>query len=163
MKTHHKRNLPGLLAIALLFTLSFISCNKEGFDNNNVDPQYSTTGNASGAQQNPPLITSGSGTMTGVFNARTNNWEYVINWSSLTGLATAVEIRGPASVGVNGGLQLALTITNNGINGNASGTVTLTEEQQANLLAGLFYYTITTATNISGEIRGQISAELVHN
>jgi len=163
MKTTHGKTLLGLLAIGLALNLSLTSCSKEKFDDNNGDPVYSTRGNASGSQQTPPVTTSGTGTMTGVFNARTNNWEYDIDWSSLSTAATAVEIHGPATVGVFGGLQMALTITTSGINGSATGTVTLTEEQQAYLLAGQLYYTIITATHITGEIRGQISAELVHD
>src|SRR6185369_12503919 len=140
--------------------LFFTACSKDNNGGTNNTQTYTTTGNASGSQENPPTSSSGSGTLSGTYNAATNNWQYMINWSSLSSTATAVELHGPADAGVNGSLVLALSITTNGINGSASGSTTLTAQQEANLLAGKLYYTILTATNISGEIRGQISATL---
>src|SRR5687768_15537365 len=103
MKTNHVKNSASLLFISLISLVLFNSCSKENFSNNNSgDPVYSTNGTASGAQQNPAVATGGSATLTGVFNARTNNWDYTINWTSLSSMATAVQIHGPASVGVNG-------------------------------------------------------------
>ncbi|MEO7924491.1 MAG: CHRD domain-containing protein [Chitinophagaceae bacterium] len=159
MKTIFNRKR-GLLALFTVITFSalFISCTKN--DNNNNSQTYNTTGNASGAQQNPAVATTGTGTMTGTYNATTNNWQYTINWSTLTSTASAVEIHGPASAGVNAALLLGLTITTPGINGSANGNITLTEQQEAYLLAGQLYYTVLTAAHITGEIRGQISASI---
>ena len=146
---------PVIAGIAL--SVFFISCTKN--DNGNGDTQmYNTSGNASGAQQSPQVSTTGTGTLSGTYNATTNNWQYTVSWSTLSSAATAVEIHGPANAGVNGNLVLALTISTGGINGSASGNVTLTEEQEAYLLAGRLYYTVLTATHITGEVRGQISA-----
>ena len=145
----------GLLVSFVLLT----SCDKNYDNNNNGNAQtYTTSGNASGSQTNPPTGSSGSGTLSGTYNANTNYWQYAINWSTLTSTATAVELHGPASAGVNGALVSALTITTPGVTGTASGNITLTEQQEADLLAGKCYYTILTATNITGEIRGQITA-----
>ena len=140
----------------ILLSVFFISCSKNNDDTNSQ--VYNTSGNASGGQQSPPVTTSGSGAMSGTYNATTNNWQYTINWSSLSSTASAVEIHGPASPGVNASLLLAVTITTPGATGSASGNFTLTDQQEAYLLAGQLYYTVLTATHITGEIRGQITA-----
>ena len=56
-------------------------------------------------------------------------------------------------VGSNWTLGSGLTAT-----GTFSSTATLTDAQQASLLAGNMYYVLGTATNTSGEVRGQITA-----
>ena len=151
-----RKNLFALLAGAFLATAA-VSCSKEDNTTGNTET-YNTTGNASGSQQSPAVTTAGSGSLAGTYDARTNNWQYTINWSTLTSAATAVQLFGPANAGVNGNMLLALTITTPGINGSASGNVTLTEQQEAWLLAGQLYYSVITATNISGEVRGQVTA-----
>ncbi len=161
MKTIHRSGL-GILALSAMIAFSISSCSKEDLDTSNGDPTYSTTGNASGSQQTPPVTTTGSGTMTGVYNERTNSWDYDIDWSTLAGTVTAVQIHGPAAIGASGSLQVALTITTNGLNGNATGNVTLTEEQEDYLLTGQMYYTLLTTAHVTGEIRGQISATRVN-
>ncbi len=152
-------NRKGLFSLVAGMALSvfFISCTKDNNNNGNAQ-MYTTSGNASGAQQSPPVSTSGTGTLSGTYNATTNNWQYMINWSTLSSTASAVEIHGPASSGVNASLVLALTISTPGLTGSASGNVTLTEQQEAWLLAGQLYYTVLTATHITGEVRGQVSA-----
>ena len=149
-------------ASALLITAVFASCSKETFDQDNSDPTYSTRASASGSQQVPATTTSGSGSLNGVYNARTNNWEYEISWFGLSGAATAVQVMGPASAGANGQLQVALAITINGSSGNANGSVTLTEEQQAYLLSNQLYFSVLTTANVMGEIRGQIISTQVN-
>jgi hypothetical protein len=141
----------------VIMAFVFISCEKDNNDDTN-NATYNTSGNASGGQQNPPVTTTGSGTLSGTYNAQTNNWQYSVNWTALTTAATIVELRGPANVGVNGNLLLTLTISVPGINGSASGNVTLTDQQEAYLLAGQLYYTVLTATHVTGEIRGQVTA-----
>lgn len=144
-----------LIFSCALFLLN--SCSKKETSNNNSGT-YTTSGNSSGSQQNPPNSSSGSGTLTGTFDAATNIWQYNIAWSNLSAAATAVEVRGPATVGVNGSLMFSLNITAPGINGSATGTVVLTAQQEADLLANRCYYTIPSSTYLAGEIRGQIMA-----
>src|SRR4030095_3601611 len=156
MKTIHVNKAVRLFGTAILFSIVLSACSKDDLDTSNGDPQYSTRGNASGSQESPPVTTSGSGTMTGTYNATTNVWNYDINWSALAGTVKAGEMSGPASAGLNGQLQVALTITSPGINGNAKGSVTLTEQQEAYLLADQLYYNIVSGAHATGEIRGQI-------
>ena len=42
--------------------------------------------------------------------------------------------------------------------GTATGTVTLTDAQETDFLAGMWYGNIHTAANTGGEIRGQVAA-----
>ncbi len=146
------------LIIAFCSTMAFISCSKQGNDDNTPPLTYGTFGNASGSQQNPPVSTTGSASLTGSYNSNTNVWEYSISWTSLSSAATIIEIHGPATAGVNGNLVFAVAISGGGTNGAQSTTVTLTEEQEADLLAAKYYYTILNAAYPAGEVRGQITA-----
>lgn len=148
--------VPGIVLLAFNSVLLGGCTKKES--SNTQSGTYTTTGNSSGAQQNPPNSSSGSGTLNGTFNAATNIWQYTITWSNLTAAASSVEVRGPASVGVNGSLMFTLNITTPGINGSATGTVVLSAQQEADLLANRCYYTIPSSAYAAGEIRGQIMA-----
>ena len=161
MKTIRFKALKAAAAIALLsFTL--VACDKdENIDNNNGDPVYSTTAQASGSQTTPPTTSSGSATLGGEYNARTNNWEYRINWNGLATTASAIQVHGPAIAGAAAEMQIALAITMPGLTGKAEGNVTLTEQQEAYLLANELYFTIINATSVNGEVRGQIIANRV--
>lgn len=139
-----------------LFTTILLSCKKE--NNQNETQMYSTTGNASGNQETPANNSSGNGTLTGTYNAATNVWQYNITWNSLTSAASAVQLHGPASAGVTGALMFALTITAPGVNGTASGSVVLSDQQEADLISDKCYYTILSSTYVTGELRGQIIA-----
>ena len=158
MKTilFYKQRLGALLATGALFFVFLAACNKD--DNNNTSQMYTTSGNASGSQQNPPVTTTGTATLVGNFDATTNVWQYSVSWTSLSSAATLIEIHGPADVGVNGNLLFSLSITGGGVNGAASSTVTLSAQQEVDLLAGRLYYTIINAAHITGEVRGQIFA-----
>ena len=73
MKTIRLKALKGVAAIALIsFTL--VACDKDDIvDNNNGDPVYATTAQASGSQTTPPTSSSGTATLIGEYNAKTNN------------------------------------------------------------------------------------------
>ena len=163
MKTirDYRKTFFALLATGIMASALLIACNKDNDNNNNNVQMYNTTGNASGSQVKPsPVTTSGTGTLSGTYNASTNVWQYNITWSAISDVATAVELHGPAGAGVNGNLVSALTITAPGITGSASGNVTFTDQQETDLLAGKYYYTILTVAHVTGEIRGQIAASL---
>ena len=153
-----RKKFLSVLSVGLLVgSIILSSCDKDEDDNNN-NQMYTVSGNASGSQVSPPTSSTATGSLTGTYNANTNVMQYTITWTTLTAIASGVELRGPASTGANGVLVSALTITTPGITGTASGSVTLNESQESDLLAGKYYYTILTATNTSGEIRGQVTA-----
>lgn len=104
----------------------------------------------------------------------TNILSINVGWGSgngfinLTGAATASHIHGPTpSAGAGSFLENAGvipsigTLTRNNSTANAgfiSTTVTLSESQETELLAGRYYINIHTTTNASGEIRGNLVA-----
>ena len=106
-----------------------------------------------GTQENPPTSSAGTGTLTGKLFPDTHAFTYTLAYSGLTGPASAAHIHGPAAVGANAGVIAPLASPDSG----SSGTVTLTEDQQAALVAGKTYANVHTKANPGGEIRGQIT------
>lgn len=145
-------NFSVLLMAAGIF--SFTSCNKE--DNPVADNSYELSGNATGAQVSPAVSSNATATLTGNYNSVTNIMQYNVTWTGLAVTADSVSLYGPADAGANGSFVGTLTITTPGVNGTASGSAQLTEEEEADLLANKWYYAIQNATYMNGEIRGQI-------
>lgn len=147
-----------LFTTAILATGLFIaSCTKDNDDDDNSNT-FTLSGNASGAQEVPPVTTNGTGTLTGTYDANTNILNYTINWSGISGAASVAHFHGPAAVGVDANPLVDITITMNGVSGTASGNVLLSETAEAYLLAGNIYYNIHTVAHPGGEIRGQVTA-----
>ena len=155
MNFFNRRPLQFFFAVAVVVSTVFISCDK---DDDDEDQTYTTTGNASGSQMNPSNTSTGTGTLSGRYDARTNVWQYTINWTSLSATAGLVQVYGPGATGVNASLLFPLSITTPGVSGSATGSVTLTDAQETTLLGNNMYYTISSATYTGGEIRGQITA-----
>ena len=156
MKLLDRKPLQLILCAAIVVSTLFVSCDKDDDDMN--DRTYSTTGNASGTQMNPSNTSTSTATLSGTYNVTTNLWQYNIAWSNLSATAGLVQVYGPAAIGVNGTLMFSLAITTPGVNGAASGSITLTDAQETALLANNTYYTISSTTYPSGEIRGQVTA-----
>jgi hypothetical protein len=79
---------------------------------------------------------------------------WTVNYSGLSGPATAAHIHGPAEPGKNA--SPAVPFQNAGVNP-ITGSATLTDAQVADLNDGKYYVNIHTAANPGGEIRGQIT------
>lgn len=156
MKMNFFRPPQLVFVAALLVSTVFVSCTKD--DAGVEDQTYTTTGSASGSQMSPSNGSTGTGTLSGSYDARTNIWQYTINWTNLTATAGLVQVYGPATAGVNASLLFPLSITTPGVSGSATGSVTLSDAQETILLANNMYYTISSATYTGGEIRGQITA-----
>jgi len=156
MKLFSKAAVLGLLAGSALFVTS---CSKEDSTNNNGSGQmYTISGSGSGTQVVPVVSTTATSNLTGTFNSTTNVLQYNITWTGLASTANAVRFFGPAATGVNaaGSAQFDLGISTPGVAGAATGTVTLNAQQESDLLAGNWYYTISNATYATGEVRGQV-------
>ncbi len=86
----------------------------------------------------------------------TNEFNWDVQWSGLEGTVTVAHFHGPAAPGVNAGVQVRIDETSNPSIGNA----TLTDEQETDLLAGLWYINIHSdrdTITLGGEIRGQVN------
>lgn len=154
--TKRKFYLPVILFAGLFLTLMAASCNKD--DDDPVVNKYTISGNASGALEVPSVASSGTGTITGVYDADLNKLDFTISWTGLTGTLTNMHFHGPADPTVSAGVQIGITGWPTTVAGTVTGTVTLDATQEADLLAGKWYYNIHTTFKGSGEIRGNITA-----
>jgi hypothetical protein len=107
-----------------------------------------------GAQEVPPVQTSGKGAAAVTFDPATKRLSWNVNYSGLSGPATAGHFHGPAEPGQNAGVAVPIP---NPATSPVTGSATLTDAQAADLLAGKYYVNIHTAANPGGEIRGQVT------
>jgi len=110
-------------------------------------------GTMTGAAEVPPKTTDGKGAATALLDTATKMLTYQVDYSGLTGPATAGHFHGPAEPGANAPVVLPLAAPASPI----KGTATLTDAQMADLMAGKWYANIHTAANPGGEIRGQMT------
>jgi hypothetical protein len=130
-----------------------------------VDPtQPAYGGPLTGAQENPPVVTTATGQGTAVISADGSTITYIVTYSGLSGTLNAAHIHTGAA-GANGGVILPLaagpspmTGTLTAANFSASGSVTTFTQAVAAIRAGTTYFNLHTAANPGGEIRGQIVA-----
>ena len=106
------------------------------------------------ANEVPPNASQGSGSVDAMLNKDTNLLRWKVNYTGLSGPATAAHFHGPASAGANAGVVLAWP---GPITSPMEGSATLTPAQAADLMAGRWYANIHTAANPGGELRGQMT------
>jgi CHRD domain len=102
----------------------------------------------------PPNTSAGKGTADLDYDPASKKLSWKLNYSGLSGPATAAHFHGPAEAGKNAGVAVAIP---NATSSPAEGSATLTDAQAADLMAGKYYINIHTAANPGGEIRGQVS------
>jgi hypothetical protein len=86
-------------------------------------------------------------------NTTTNTIDWSIVYSNLTGAPTMAHFHGPATPQENAGPQVTLDHTVNPM----IGSDVISDTQEAQLMANLWYVNIHTEAYPSGEIRGQIT------
>ena len=109
--------------------------------------------NLTGAEEVPPVETSATGMADVTWNADSKELSWSIEFSGLSGPASAAHFHGPAAVGANAGP----VITIEDLESPSEGTATLTDEQAAQLAGGEWYVNVHTEANPDGEIRGQVT------
>lgn len=107
-----------------------------------------------GANEVPANASAGSGSVDAVLNKDTNLLRWKVNYTGLSGPATAAHFHGPAAVGANAGVALPWA---GPITSPMEGSATLTPAQVADLMAGRWYANIHTAASPGGEVRGQMT------
>lgn len=108
----------------------------------------------SGNSEVPPNTSKGTGTADVTYDTASKTLTWKLNYSGLTGPATAAHFHGPAEPGKNAGVAVAIP---NATASPADGSATLTDAQAADLMAGKYYVNVHTKDNPGGEIRGQVT------
>jgi hypothetical protein len=101
----------------------------------------------------PGVASSGKGTATASLDTNTKTLTWTVDYSGLSGPATAAHIHGPADPGANAGIVVPFT---GNLASPIKGSATLTDAQIAQLEAGKWYVNIHTEANKPGEVRGQL-------
>ncbi len=104
-----------------------------------------------------PVTSQGAG--SAILALEGNVLNFHVQYAGLSGSAINAHIHGPADVETAAGVMIDLKPFNGGafgVSGTLSGSVVVTAEQKAALLAGLTYINIHTDANKPGEIRGQV-------
>jgi len=107
------------------------------------------------AQEVPATKSTGVGTADLTLDTSSKLLTWNVSYSGLSGAATAAHIHGPAAAGANAGV--VINLASSGISNPLQGSMTLTDAQVADLLAGKYYVNLHTAQNKGGEVRGQIT------
>jgi CHRD domain len=106
------------------------------------------------AEDVPPAQSTGTGTLDATYDTASKQLTYTVNYSGLTGNATAAHFHGPAEAGKNAGVVVPVQ---GSVASPIKGTATLTDAQAADLTAGKWYFNVHTEANKGGEIRGQVT------
>lgn len=142
-----KQVLPILVA---LFTVGvMIGCKDTGPHTN---PEVKFEATLSGANAVPPVQSSATGRMEGVYNKDTKTLTYTITYSGLTPTSGSFHTgqsyeEGPEVPG-GFGANPASPI---------SGSLVLNQQRENQLFAGLFYVNLKSVAYPKGEIRGQVN------
>ncbi len=109
-----------------------------------------------GAQQVPPVQTTGTGTAELSYDPATRVVTWSVTYSGLSGPATMAHFHGPAAAGKNGPPVIWLTEKGKPVESPIKGEATLTPEQAQQFSAGEWYINVHTQVNPGGEVRGQV-------
>jgi hypothetical protein len=104
------------------------------------------------ASEVPPNDSGGTGTADIAYDTESKELTWTIEYSGLSGPATAAHFHGPAPEGENAGVAVPIEVAE----GTMEGSATLTDEQATQLMEGMLYVNIHTEANKGGEIRGQV-------
>ena len=111
----------------------------------------------SGANENPPNASTATGTIIGTYDDFTNRIFYTITFSGLTTNATGAHFHAPAPPGANSGIIIPFNNFPAATSGTYSGSAVVTDLQETQLFAGLWYANIHSSTYPGGEIRVQVA------
>lgn len=101
-----------------------------------------------------PAPAGGGGSGTVSYDSVTNMLSWNVTFSNLSSLPPiAAHFHGPAVPGVGAGIQ----VTIGDVTSPSVGSAAITEGQEADLLAGLYYINYHTSACSGGEIRGQVA------
>ena len=106
-----------------------------------------------GANEVPANDSAGAGVLEATFDTDSMEFTWMVTYDGLTGDATAAHFHGPAGPDANAGPVVPIE---GDLASPIEGSATLTEEQGAQLMDGMWYFNVHTAAHPDGEIRGQL-------
>jgi hypothetical protein len=121
---------------------------------------YSETFVLTGAQQVPPVNTSGFGAAN--VNVGVDTATHTLTWNIIyTGLSSALtgaEFRGPAQSGATGPIAVNIGSLSGLTSNPLAGSTTISNSQVQQIINGQWYVSLDTQENPGGELRGQLPA-----
>jgi len=108
--------------------------------------------NLDGFQENSPVSTPATGTGTATFDAATRELSWHIEFQGLLAPENAAHFHGPAGPCANASPIIHLPLGSPKV-----GSQILTEQQAADLMAGLWYVNVHSTMHSGGEIRGRVA------
>ena len=153
-------SLPGQTKRVFLITIATVSvaavtgCGMMNGMMNKQSNMVAFTTQLRASNEVPVNASTGTGSVDAVLNKDSNLFRWKVNYSGLSGPATAGHFHGPAAVGANAGVALPWPTP---ISSSMEGSATLTPAQVADLMAGRWYANVHTAANPGGELRGQMT------
>lgn len=159
MKPSVKNQLLPVFLLCTVLLLTFSGCKKD--KDEEVDNMKRVTVTLSGAQETPPVNSTGTGTAKLVFDPVLKTLNYDLSWTlgSATATTTNMHFHGAddGSDLKSSGVAIGITGFPTTSTGSVIGTtVALTDVQVAQLLAGKWYVNIHSSTVPGGELRGNI-------
>ncbi|MBL8298590.1 MAG: CHRD domain-containing protein [Rhodanobacteraceae bacterium] len=159
-------NVTSTQAANLAAGLHYINIHSSGFPGGEIRGQLVPTvpqpATLTGAQEVPPVASGATGTAVVSTNSATNQALISVQWSGLSGNATAGHIH-QGAFGVNGPLNCNLSPTAAANGSIVDALCSYSAAQITELRNGQYYVNIHTSANPGGEIRGQIIDLLFRN
>jgi hypothetical protein len=109
-----------------------------------------------GAQQVPPVTTSGTGNAALTYDPATRMLSWDVTFSGLSSAATMAHFHGPATEGKNAGVLVWISKKGTPPSSPMTGETTLTPDQAKQFAAGEWYVNVHSKDHPSGELRGQV-------
>ena len=128
------------LAISMMFTAAAAQAEMMKF-----------TTELTGAAEVPPIDSAATGTAEVTLDTEAKTVTWIFTHDGLSGDMTASHIHGPAAATEAAGPVIDTTSET------MEGTAPITDEQAAELKAGMYYFNVHTEKFPDGEIRGQLA------
>ncbi|MCX2738331.1 CHRD domain-containing protein [Pontibacter anaerobius] len=149
-----------LLLLCLLLCCLGTSCGEDDEGDIGLDKEIEFNGIALlGSNERPAVTTAGAGEMDAVYDDVNNTLRYTITWQlgNPDDATTAMHFHGPADVNSSAPPVVTIEGFDTDDNGNLSGTTRkLTQEEEDDLKAGLWYLNIHSTSHPAGELRGNL-------
>jgi hypothetical protein len=138
----------GLMGLALMASIVCLVANTAYADT------VALQANLQPSSEVPPRVSKGHGILNATFDTTSKTLQWTITYGDLSGPPTMAHFHGPAPVGQNAKVQVA--IDKAALASPIKGEAKLTDEQANELMGGQYYFNIHTEQNPTGEIRGQV-------